>query len=66
MPKNSAAERRFFVNQALATTRIEGHVPSAEFLADCEAYVAGRLTTQQMRATILARTPTPSATEVES
>jgi Antitoxin VbhA len=66
MAKTSEAERRFFVNQALATTRIEGHVPSAEFLADCEAYVAGHLTTQQMRDTILARTPTPSAAAIES
>ncbi|MBL8279604.1 MAG: antitoxin VbhA family protein [Pelomonas sp.] len=35
------AERRMRLEQALASTRIEGHQPSPEFLADMEALITG-------------------------
>lgn len=38
----SVAERRMRLEQALANTRIEGHQPSAEFLADMQAMVDGQ------------------------
>ncbi|HWI83842.1 antitoxin VbhA family protein [Ramlibacter sp.] len=41
------AERRIAFDQALANTRVEGHVPSPEFLAECEAVITGRLTHEQ-------------------
>jgi hypothetical protein len=56
MPKPTKAERRFFNEQAAATTRIEGHVPTLEFMADCAAYVDGTMTTEEMRAASVART----------
>ena len=43
------AERRIGVEQALANTRIEGHVPTAEFSADMDAYVKGTLTLDEVR-----------------
>ena len=43
------AERRIGVEQALANTRIEGHVPTAEFSADREAFVKGTLTLDEVR-----------------
>ncbi|MBX9794768.1 MAG: antitoxin VbhA family protein, partial [Burkholderiaceae bacterium] len=46
----TVAQRRLAHNQALASTRIEGHVPSPEFLADCEAVIAGTMTLEQARA----------------
>ena len=42
-------------DQALASARIEGFEPSAEFLADSEALKAGHITEEQMRERILAR-----------
>jgi hypothetical protein len=51
----TVAQRRLAHNQALASTRIEGHVPSPEFLADCEAVIAGTMTLEQARAASLAR-----------
>ncbi|MFM9971931.1 MAG: hypothetical protein ACKVQK_26420 [Burkholderiales bacterium] len=51
----SKAQRRYPIEQALANTRIEGHVPSPEFLADCEELVAGRLTEDDLRKCSLAR-----------
>ena len=50
-----AAERRRRVEQAIADARIEGHVPSPEFLADCEAYIEGRMTLDEARARSAAR-----------
>ena len=44
MAVSTEAERRFAHEQALANTRIEGHVPTPEFLADCEAVIAGTMT----------------------
>ena len=49
------AERQLSHEQALASTRIEGHEPTAEFLADCEAVVEGTMTPDQARAASLAR-----------
>jgi hypothetical protein len=49
------AQRRVAHEQALASTRIEGHIPTAEFLADCEAVIEGTMTREQARAASLAR-----------
>ena len=49
------AERRIAHEQALASTRIEGHKPSPEFLADSEAVIEGTMTREQARAASLAR-----------
>ena len=43
---NQVQVRRAFA-QALANTRIEGHVPSEAFVADCEAVIAGVMTDEQ-------------------
>ncbi|MEI7872662.1 MAG: antitoxin VbhA family protein [Alphaproteobacteria bacterium] len=50
-----AAERRASLDQALASTRLEGHVPTPEFLADCEDYIAGRVTREEAMARSTAR-----------
>lgn len=49
------AQRRLAHEQALASTRIEGHKPSPEFLADCNAVVDGAMTREQARAASLSR-----------
>ena len=49
------AERHFAHEQALASTRIEGHVPTPEFLADSKAVIKGAMTEEQARAASLAR-----------
>ncbi len=51
----TATERRASLDQALASTRLEGHVPTPEFLADCEAYIAGRITRDEIMARSAAR-----------
>jgi hypothetical protein len=43
------------LEQALASTRIEGHQPSPEFLADMEALITGQLSDEEVRARIVAR-----------
>ena len=55
MAVSTEAERRLAHEQALANARIEGHVPSAESLADSEAVIAGTMTREQARARSLAR-----------
>jgi hypothetical protein len=55
MTATTKAERHLAHEQALASTRIEGHQPSAEFLADCEAVIDGRMSHEQARAASLAR-----------
>jgi Antitoxin VbhA len=55
MNKSTKAERRYFNAQALSSTRIEGHVPSAEFIADCEAVVEGTMTSEQARTASISR-----------
>lgn len=51
----SKAQRRWANEQALASTRIAGHKPSSEFLADCDAVVEGAMTRAQARAASLMR-----------
>ena len=43
------------MRKALASSVISGHVPTPEFLADCEAIVEGRMTHAEARARSLAR-----------
>ena len=52
---SSEGERAWWCRQALASTRIEGHVPAPEFLADCAAYVAGEISSEDARARSLTR-----------
>ncbi|WP_458134741.1 antitoxin VbhA family protein [Paracidovorax citrulli] len=51
----SKAQRRIAHDQALASTRIEGHKPTPQFLADLDAVVNGSMTLDQARAASLAR-----------
>lgn len=51
----SVAMRRWHLEQALASTRLEGHVPTADFLADCEAMITGQLTADEVRARVILR-----------
>lgn len=44
------AERRWAMEQAQASSRISGHIPTPAFLADCEAFIAGTMTNEEMRA----------------
>lgn len=55
MTITTKAQRRLAHEQALASTRIEGHQPTPEFLADCEAVIEGTMTRDQARAASLAR-----------
>ena len=55
MTTTTKAQRRLAHEQALASTRIEGHRPSPEFLADCDAVIEGTMTRDQARAASLAR-----------
>lgn len=55
MPVETEQDRRYSMAQGLATTRIEGHVPSLEFLADCERFARGEITHEDIRARSLAR-----------
>lgn len=52
---NTPEQRRAAFDQALASTRIEGHEPTPEFLADCEKVIAGEMTDEQMAAESLRR-----------
>lgn len=52
---STKAERRHAHEQALASSRISGHEPSAEFLADCEAVIEGTMSIDQAGAASLAR-----------
>lgn len=54
-PRRSLAERRMRLEQALASTRIEGHVPTPEFLADMEAMVTGQLSAEEVRRRVIER-----------
>lgn len=55
----SLAERRMRLEQALASTRIEGHQPSPEFLADMEAMITGQLGDDEVRWRIIERAREP-------
>lgn len=48
-------DRREAYRQAIASTRLEGHEPTPEFLADREAVIQGTMTPDQARARSLAR-----------
>ena len=48
-------ERRWAHKQALANTRISGHVPTPEFLADCEVVIVGTMIRDEAQARSLAR-----------
>jgi len=49
------AERRLAHEQALASTRITGHLPSPEFLANGEAVIDGTMTNEEARVRSLER-----------
>ena len=51
----SPEKLRYFHEQSLASARLEGFEPSPEFLADCEAVLAGSMTRDEARAASLAR-----------
>jgi hypothetical protein len=55
MTTTTEAERRAAHEQALASTRIEGHVPTPAFLADCEAVIKGTMTREEAGQRSLAR-----------
>lgn len=55
MESEEQQRRRCGMEQALASSRIEGHVPSSEFLADVEVYITGNMTGEQVRAASLQR-----------
>lgn len=55
MTITTKAQRRLAFEQALASTRIEGHKPTPEFVSDCEAAIAGTMTDDQVLAASLAR-----------
>ena len=49
------ATRRFAMDQALANTRIEGHIPTPEFLADFERNIRGEISDDEMHVASLLR-----------
>ena len=51
----SEAQRRMDHEPSLASTRLAGHVPTPEFLADCERVIRGEMTPAEARAASLAR-----------
>lgn len=55
LPHRSLAERRMRLEQALANTRIEGHQPRPEFLADMQAMITGQLGAEEVRRRIIER-----------
>jgi hypothetical protein len=53
--ERTSAQRRLHLEQALANTRISGHEPTAEYLADLEALMAGALSEDDVRQRIIDR-----------
>lgn len=49
MAKSTEQDRRRAVTQTLASWRIEGFEPDAKYLALVERYIAGELTTDDLR-----------------
>ena len=47
--------RQLAMAQALADTRISGHAPTPEFIADCDAVIEGQMTYEQAIAASLER-----------
>ena len=62
--KFTEAEHRWAMKEAIANTVIEGHVPTPEFLADCEAVVSGSMTHEQLRSRSLARALAPDVKQL--
>lgn len=58
-------ERRWASEQALANASIEGHLPSQEYLSDCQAWVDGTMTNEEARARCLARALTADKAATE-
>ena len=54
-PTDHPARPDAALEQALASAAIEGHEPTADFLADAEAVARGAMTPEQARAASLAR-----------
>lgn len=48
-------QRRAAFDQALASTRIEGHQPTPEFVADCDKVIAGEMSDEEMAEQTLRR-----------
>jgi ABC-type branched-subunit amino acid transport system substrate-binding protein len=48
-------ELRQAFEEAIASLRLEGYVPTQAFERDCEAVIAGKMTFDQARANALAR-----------
>jgi hypothetical protein len=59
-------EHRFHFAQALASTKIEGHTPTPEFLQDCDAVVKGKMTTENALSAALARARQAAAGKVSN
>ena len=55
MSEVSEARHRYWMEDAIANTRIEGHEPSPEFLADCERLVRGEMPSDEVGAASLRR-----------
>lgn len=55
MARTIEQNRRDQLGQAIASARIEGFSPSPAFLADCDQFVRGKMTTEDIRAASLAR-----------
>ena len=49
------ARRKWAIDQANASSSIEGHVPTTEYLSDCDSVAAGNLTLEEARARSLSR-----------
>lgn len=66
MSEVSEARRRYWMEDAIASTRIEGHVPSPEFLADVERLMSGEMTREEARAASLKRALAMDAAATEA
>lgn len=65
MPSDTPLRRRQNYDQALASSRLEGHVPSAAYLADIECVIAGTMTPEAARAASLARALAADAAAID-
>lgn len=62
----SEARRRYEMEDAIASTRIAGHVPSSEFLVDVERELRGEMTSEEARAASLMRARASDAAPAET
>jgi len=58
--------RRCPLEQALASIRLERHVPTVDCLVDGEAMIAGKLTTDEVRARIIGRAKSADASAMST